>query len=905
MESESLYEELFNPTVPLVPLIERESLIGGLDKGLMGRLILLLAPGGYGKSTLVIQWRERLIARGTIVPWMTLDERHRDPKCIMEQLPEAFCAVSCDLFENAPVAAERKIENMEAKILLFCRRIAQSNQKIVIVLDDFERAESPENVSLFSTLLKHAPSNLVFVVLTRQRPSIPLAKLYSQGLVTEVTAQDIAFDQEDTHRLLQSTFPKDLRVELYTRTSGWAVALQLARMWVEAGGAPEEIFTSFVGEGTSFADYLAEQIVASLAPDVQRFLEDVTILDSFSPDLVDAIRGQTDSARLLARARILFPLVSSDPENARQTRIHPLLKEFLSHRLELRGTDTVAKLHKSAALAFAGRHSTDNPQYLAKSISYALKAGDIDLALDILEGADLTRWIYTSGGTDLFDFFKLVPVDHTRASPKILLAIALCYATAGMISEAERYVDVMEQRFGLTRQGLDEKDRPLKTDFLLLDLFLKVFKDELPDQDFILQVERALNADSFELQSIRFMLQAYLANSYFQRGDLKRSEKATLLFEKACEVQKAYYQQGFARINLAMINLCRGELIACEENLHKAIAVSDIGANSSGIVTKRVAFQFLARVSLERYDIPTLVEYLSKLKGISLDFLVWVDSNAAEFKAVTGLAEAQGGLEAALESLDRLEAANTHSLTPRFRDYLLALRADLLARHGHQLGTILDQALEIHNEISVGPEDADQPDTYGWRELDVIELAAARIYAVRGELTEAMAILSNLYAEAAKGSRILTLIRVLVLRSQLETKLEESWRAEQTLIEALSLGSESGSILPFVLEGQKLWGHIANLTYKTNVDDAVAQHGLKILQARKSSNVVNSGTLLTQREYLVLTELNQGHSNKVIARNLDMAINTVKHHLKSVYNKLEVTGRREAIAISRKRHIVQ
>lgn len=901
-----------SPSRALVPVIERPELLDSLDASLSGTTLLLLAPAGYGKTTLAAQWRDRLTSSGAFVSWLTLDERHQDPARIMEGILQALAAVNFPLTGQAPSKYGHRTDSVDSELINMCEKIRQIHSDVVMIFDDYERSESQEGVKFFSHLLKLCPTNLTVVICSRERPSIPLSKLYSQGHICEIDALSMAFSFEHTKKLLGEIFSEDIRSLVYEKTEGWAVALQLARMWGETSTNPAEITSFFSSKNTAFAMYLAEQIFDGLENSLQHFMEDVSIVEKFSAELANGIHKNMDASVFIEQLQRLSPLVLPDQTDAKLYKFHPLLREFLFNKLKLKGSDYVRKIHRATALQFAKLYTPKDVHFLELAVSHAKKADDIEFALDLIEGVNLSHLIFSQGGLPLKRLLDEIPLEEIHSHPKILFATAFMYASMGLVHDAERYVKLLSKFHNLDTSPNSIKENSLEADLLLLLLNLKVFKDELADDDFLDHLDGVQIEMPPEHRDVSFILSAYRINVCFQRGKFELAEKLVRHHEDECRKNGVHYQLMFAIIYKAMIHIVRGEVDQGATYLQAVKNTMNEGLDAAAYATTHIATQIMASLYIEKCEIAPLHRYLEEIRGSTADYPAWLDISAAEVAAEIGYAEFTAGPQAALDAFKIVEERLSRSMTERLADYILMLKAEILLRGARNSSPVIKKALEKYKSLTndskketAGATPPQEKKLNGWRELDIANLTAARAMIAENNMSEATKVLSSLYTEASSSGRLLTVIRALILLSYANRATGVAWKADLHLQEALELGAETGSLFPFVIEGERLWHDISILLERPNLNDAVRNHGLSVLRLRKRKALGLASGLLTRREHLVLSELSRGLANKLIARNLGMSVNTVKNHLKKIYFKLGVKNRTEAIEEAVKRKFIR
>src|SRR5688572_22242805 len=344
--------------------LERPRLLDWLHAKIHGRVILILADAGYGKTTLLADFSRRSRMRTL---WYRLDDDDRDWVSFLHHLVAAgrehdatFAA------ETAGLLAEVGTGDPGREVVLdtFIRELPTiAASGAVLILDDFHLVDDAADVRhITRELLARGPERLTIVFASRRQPSVPLAKLRAVGEVAELATGELRFDPSETAQLFTETYGRrleaDVLADLAARTEGWIASLQLVQAALR-DRSPAEIrrfVRSLNGADHEMYDYLAEEVVGDLDEELQRFLMETSILQVVTPDLAQVVsgRGPADVARLTAAAERLTLLSRLSGGPRTHQRYHPLVREFLEARFRSHDGDAaVADLHRRTALAVA------------------------------------------------------------------------------------------------------------------------------------------------------------------------------------------------------------------------------------------------------------------------------------------------------------------------------------------------------------------------------------------------------------------------------------------------------------------------------------------------------------------------------------------------------------------------
>lgn len=337
---------------------------------------LVVAPAGYGKTTLLAQWAERDPRR---VAWVAIDERDNDAGLLAREIAAAVAAdeplgvdVSAPL--NVPVPDVARVV-----IPRLCRAIEEADEPIAVVLDDVHRLTDPDALAGVAALAELLPEGSKLVLASRTEPDIGIGRLRAEGRLDDVRSGDMAMTRGEATKAFEAAgrdFGDGLVGRLVDLTEGWPAALQLAGMTLAGSDDPDELVAQLDGDERFIADYLRGEVIGGLDPGDREFLTRVSILDRLDGETCDAVLDRTGSGEMLRRLSrsnlLLSPLDSRDVAFG----MHALLRGML--RAELRRVDAGAEggLHRRASNWFERQGNHD------EAVEHAIATGDVDFASD-------------------------------------------------------------------------------------------------------------------------------------------------------------------------------------------------------------------------------------------------------------------------------------------------------------------------------------------------------------------------------------------------------------------------------------------------------------------------------------------------------------------------------------------
>jgi LuxR family maltose regulon positive regulatory protein len=466
---------------PLRPsLIPRAHLIKGLNQApkLGNKLILISAPAGFGKTTLLSAWVQQSELRPHTA-WLSLEEGENDLARFLAYLIAALQTIDSDVGKGL-VAALQSSEAVDVEMILtaLLNEIDELPNDVFLVLDDYHVIEAQAVDRAVFFLIEHLPSQLHLVIASRFDPSLPLSRLRASGHMTEIRAHNLRFSSEEVAAFLNQTMGLHLSAQeiaaLESRTEGWIAGLQLAALSIKGFERDEEVadFVSrFTGSDHYIQDYLADEVLQQRPSGTQEFLLQTSILRRFNASLCDAVRfGIPDeTARISDRgaasnrrnseiilesldAANLF-LVPLDNER-RWYRYHHLFADLLRHRLNQANSGQIPELHRRASIWY------ENEGYIHDAIRHAQAAGDMAREIEILE----EHWQDVVHQGDLVELKRLLDAlgpEYTRKSAPLSMAYCWIHVFSGKSEVLSNHIKDIRIAMKGGRESADGR-QPLK-----------------------------------------------------------------------------------------------------------------------------------------------------------------------------------------------------------------------------------------------------------------------------------------------------------------------------------------------------------------------------------------------------------------------------------------------------------
>ena len=405
-----------------VGLVQRERAVAGC-LGATAPILLLRAPAGYGKTTVLSQWTASDPRPAT---WITADWRHDDPAYLLTCVAEALDAIEPFGDDTlAPLAAPPP--NLDLVTSRIGRELGGRTQPFLLVLDDLHAIGDRDSLRLLATVLESVPDGSTVALASRGEPELPLGRWRARRLLGELRPSDLTMSVDEAADLLEiaglELDPEQLEA-LVERTEGWPAGLYLAALTVADAADPGASLAALHGDERVVADYLRDEFMSGLSAADRDFLTRTSILDRLNGDLCDAVLARDGSGatlRRLARSNLLLTALDA---RGRELRYHALLREMLEAEFGLLDRAEQRALHGRASRWHTAAGDCD------RAVAHAIAAGDLVRAGELIW--DLTPGFESSGrGATLRRWLAEVGEPAVRSSPHLCMTAAAGRATLG------------------------------------------------------------------------------------------------------------------------------------------------------------------------------------------------------------------------------------------------------------------------------------------------------------------------------------------------------------------------------------------------------------------------------------------------------------------------------------------
>lgn len=888
MNTEQLLKTKLNHPHSRNAIVSRSRLIEQINANIARKLILVSAPAGFGKTTLLSEWIE---SYGRPVAWLSMDEGDSDPHrflaCILAALRTIQPELNADLLDMFRTPEPPPVQSA---LIALINQISETSDTFILVLDDYHEISSQQVHDMVAFLLDHLPDSMHIIITTRVDPPLPVARLRGRGEMAELRASDLRFTAAEIADFLKGFTGQALGTDdidaLATRTEGWIAGLQMAAVSLQGRDDVKKYIRAFTGSNRYILDYLVEEVLERQPQDIQKFLLHTSVLKRLNGPLCDAVCNRSDSQAMLEqieKANLFIVPLDSD---RRWYRYHHLFSDLLRQRLTQSDSRRIVTLHCNAS-----RWYSENG-HINEAIEHALLGGDCDRAALLIEN-NIESILRKSEMGTMLRWLNSLPDEMLRSRPLMCTYHALAMLLTGSpVEEAAARLDDAE-RSDIHRKYAGEIATFRAWCVGMTGDFVKLKE----------QSEIALSLLPEDRLMFRCFAYFILGSGYMMGGQIVDAAKILeLAVNTGLEAGNSMIMV-MATVRLGYLHTILGELHKAEEYYKQALELAEKN-NARRPPIAGMALVCLGGLLYEWNEIELAERIIEE--GIAL-VKKW-----GEIGAMTGyiflaiMKQARDDTMGVNELMQKAWAAAEAFKSSQLDDNLVGAYQ---ARFWIQQGNLEAVSSWIRQRGLDGEISSDELEKlksnfflYYMRELELVALV--RLHLACGRYEQALYLLDLLSDIAEKQGRRGSLLELLLLKAIALKEAGKSAEAMEPLKRALTLAEPQGYIRLFINEGKTA----AQLLYEAFQKGILPAYTGKLLAAFPSpaekhhaADPAASDTLepLSERELEVLRLIANGYSNQEIANKLCISLRTVKWHTGNIYDKLNTHGRTRAVSLAR------
>lgn len=846
------------------------------------RLVTLTAPGGFGKTTLAAAWTTHWRTSGHHCAWLSLEQSDDESVRFLHGLAHAVDCLGAGvgqsalaLLQGSVLAAPRAVAS------LLVNDLEKVQGDAFVVLDGYQWIHDSGIHDAVAFLVSHAPSTVHLVITSRETPPLMLSRLRAHGEWLNVDANALRFDANETALFLRTACiqpPSPAQIsQLHASTGGWAAALRIAALG--PGGAG--VLASSASGASRVFTHLIEDLMASIPADTVRFMAQTAVLEHLNEDLCNAVTLQESSAELLRRLEQVNQLVEPLDCEGQWLRYHQLLHDYLRGPLTQQLKIDQVQLHRRAAQWFARQSAWTD------AVRHALAAGDSTQAVEWMVYCCMAL-VKTGDLMTLVGWRRQFPAELLRSQPSVQLAVAWGLTLAMRYEDAVLLLVEIERSNPLVAGHADAQAQCLAVHAVAAAL-----QDDPARAGELARAWQALGVqgDAWTFNVVSNVMRYVYWVGRDWAGVYEQPWEPYSLEEDQRNIFSTVYREvilGYAEIE-------QGRLGLAERHAREALRQSELhlGAQS---VSAALAAPLLATLHYEhgRFDEASVL--LSPLVSL-IDNTSILESVMQTYLVLSRIAWNQGQCDRAFELIGHAEAIGYN------RGWDRLVSAMLLERLRRLIG---ENRLDEANATSVRLDRLAAPKgsvpACGHGDLLTFRDWGRALVALSDQRnSEARVMLGRLFDEAKAAHNDLRAIQMgtsLVLAHIADDDHDATF---STLRDLLLLTQRSGAFRSVADGGSDLQSILPRFLVSSQCTVDLAACVRRLLGSKADDKINRSGVAgdLTERERNVLALVAAGQSNKEVARSMSISAETVKTHLKSIFSKLGVQQREQAVVLAR------
>jgi LuxR family transcriptional regulator, maltose regulon positive regulatory protein len=890
MSEPLLLTKLYIPQ-PRPKVVLRPRLIERLNEGLDCKLILISAPAGFGKTTLISEWAACCDQK---IAWLSLDEEDNDPTRFLTYFIAALQTITANVGEGMLSALQStqppKIESLLTELL---NEISTIPEGFIFVLDDYHVIDFKPVDDALTFLLDHLPPQMRLVIITREDPSLSLSRYRARGQLTELRAADLRFTSAEAAEFLNRVMGLPLSAEdiatLEIRTEGWIAGLQLAGISMQGHQGTINFIKSFTGSHHFVVDYLIEEVLHQQTNNILTFLLRTSILDRMCGPLCDAVMASVSASgqetlEYLERANLfIVPL-----DNERHWyRYHHLFRDLLRqrlHRSESSGNEEerVAEYHIRASQWY------EDNGFELEAFQHAVAANDIDRATLLMEGNGIPMHS-PHAVTTMLNWLASLPKKVLDDRPLLWLRYASMALVKVQSADVEERLLAAEAALTASLHGTEPDDnaRNMIGQIAAARATL-ILLTQYNAEGIISQSQRALAYLSSDNLDARFTAIWAQGVAYQLKGDRAVAERAHTEALSICQKSGNHFHMACALNSLGQVQESENLLYQAADSYQQVLDLFGEYPQPSA----SEAYLGLARICYQWNDLDAAEQYGKKSLNLARQYDRTIDRFIIPEVFLARLKLTRGDVSGAAAILAQAEkSVHQNNFVKRAPD-VAAVQVLILLRQG------------------------DLPKAAHLAQMHDLPFSQARVLLAQGKPAAALAVLGPIHQQMEAKGWGDEQLKVMVLQAITLHANGEKDQAVHFLNEALSLAEPGGFIRIFVDEGPQMAQLLREAASHGIMPDYINKL-LEVLKEERQSALVcyqasppkngskglsSSSNLiepLSKRELEILQLISKGFSNQEISQRLFLALSTIKGHNRAIFEKLQVQNRTEAVAHAR------
>lgn len=883
-----LHTKFFLPKVR-ENLVHRTRLTHLIEDGIAGRLMLLSAPAGYGKTSLLADWIREF---NHPITWLMLDENDNDPVRFLEYFIHSFYDHGYTKFESFLNENKKSLTgNLHQDMDILLNGILSSCEDIIIVLDDYHHIQTPAIHDSMNYMIENLPNNAHIILSTRADPPFNLPNWRVRGYLREIRRADLCFTSSEAIEFFNISLGqyftrKNARI-LTNKTEGWIAGMQLAVTAIRPlrdQYSVDLFIDSFRGTNRYILDYLLEEALKNLSEEHRNFLLTTSLLDKICAPLCDHILHWDKSQQIIdyLETNNLFIIPLDDQRT--WYRYHHLFDDLLQSQLDKVDKNRINTIYQLAAEWFEEHHEYN------EAIDNYLLSGDMISAERMIQ-VQSARTLNLGQFTTFLNWVQRLPQEVLFSNSTLCTYYAITLILQGS-SDHE-----INKTLQIIKSAKDSKPQ----DLAFIQALLAILQGKPQDAAQFLDIIKTNppNDDDF-LSGYLDMIQSLVFSGN--------------IFNTIEKIKKTYFRaKNSGNLLITIIALSYlGDLYKIQGKYSDArktyLEVLDIATmgDDEYLPASSMAFLGLGEIAYQTNQLEEAENYL--YKGLNLADHWEISHFFGQSTALARVQIARGNVQGAVESMQQAENLALKFDTTEFDDFVVSCRIA-------QLNLLMGNLEEVEEWAeSCQKSNLEKKQNLGSFSIiyapvqDLYDSTLAWLYMYQGKIAQAIEIFSTLYQSAAQNHLDELVVQYAVMLAISYDKIDDRPSALKYLQIALQLARTEKHVQVFLEQHEDIL-HLLYEAARQQIEPEFTGKLLALFPQLDTENNVDQfinldGEIiepLSEREHEILKWIAEGLSNQQIAYKLHLSISTVKVHSYNIYRKLHVHSRIQAVT---KAHIL-
>lgn len=883
--------------------IVRKRLIARLNQAEKTSVILVTAPPGFGKTTLISDWVQALNSPRDKVAWVTFNEEDNNSIRFWRYITTALTHIY-EYFRYLPDLAlfpDHKLERKE-NIIALINEISTLPFYVRLVLDDYHWITDPQIHSDLCYLVEHQPQNFQIILCSRVLPILPLAQLRAKNRVVEISNRELAFNQTEIAEFLYSrmniTISDDYAQKLFQFTEGWITGVQLAGLTLQKQSNFQYPVDPNPLNHSQIYEYLTEEVLSKQEDEIREFLIKTSIVNEFCASLCDTLLDRTDSDQLIQKIDAANLFISAINERKTWFRYQTSFKEILQEHLWNTYPELIEDLHRKAANWLRENNLPE------QAIHHALAIHDLEMAGEILNSCTILA-INKFDINELSQWFSHFTVELLRKKPKLGVFSAYANTHLGRYAQTEKDIHLLSQILNESRTQISKEE----IETLQWDIESIRAAMDCSCRNISKGIQNAIQLKNTRPKEDTYFygqMMTCQAQGYIEKGEFKSAleclEEGSVMAQK----ENVYPENIFIRNERAYIFKLQGQLNRAEEELNNLQQYTD-QIRHHPIDEAAYVLAFLFELAIERYDVSRLDYWKEKLYDNLLPTAKyscsWNRKDMFYIRIAKGYVFLHDNKNALLYfTLAKNDYLQNPEALPYISSELIELQMRIWAAQEQLTSNLPDIEARIKELNPIG---------YA---ITAEKMALSEVSIFQNKADQAVSDLLELEHQAKVQNAGDRLLKIYLLLALAYNQLHNKQQAYERIRSAIYLAQPEGYLYPFILRGEsmrELLKEYRQMELRSDQNQPQKIHWNYLEQILESFSLHENQTsslstsvsplvwsggftdILSRRETDVLQLLVLGNTPKEICRALNITMNTTKAHIKNIYRKTDTHTRLE------------